>query len=318
MKRPRRKGRYSLPDDVQRALKELQEFEDFYRKKIHFTTKIDVVLRIFFEKDEYEWIKSGSENEWFVSSKYHRYYNLSSQKGIKSFCRLNDEEKNFYYERCRQTIKDLYESKNSYAFLRFYEKIENKFVLKEKEKAKEYYNRYIKPEFQKEIEELKIYEQKLSEDLKKYYKIHCFPSIVDAFLFEINQSKEEIRYNLYTKTGINRFRKLPKEEKFKYISKIKEKITNFYNKNKNYYSNCKGRFEEKPAFSFNIRKNDNKKMSAAQCYKILGLEYNATKEQINKSYITLSKLYHPDNSNTGDVEKFQILNKAYNFIMKDV
>jgi hypothetical protein len=315
MKRTKkRKGRYSLSERVIFQLEELRNFEEIYRKKCFFTSKIDVVSRIFFDKDEYEWVKDGENNEWFVSSKYHRYYNLNSQKGIKAFNRLTPEEQEFYFERCRQTIKKLYESRNSYSFLNFYESIENKFVINEKEKAKEYYDKYIKPDIQEEIDKLREYEKEMSISLKKLYSINYFPSLVNACLFEINQSKDNIKYNLYTKTGINRFRKLSQEEKLEFLKKVRRKINSFYVSNKKYYKKRRQNdFDE--ALDRTFTKKDSKTL---QYYKTLGLEHNASKEQVKKTYSTLSKIYHPDNIDTGNIEKYKKLNTAFNFLMKNL
>ncbi len=315
MKRTKkRKGRYSLSERVIYQLEELRKFEETYRKKCFFTSKIDVVSRIFFDKDEYEWVKDGENNEWFVSSKYHRYYNLNSQKGIKAFNRLTQEEQEFYFERCRKTIRKLYESRNSYSFLNFYESIENKFVINEKEKAKEYYDKYIKPDIQEEIDKLREYEKEMSISLKKLYSINYFPSLVNACLFEINQSKDNIKYNLYTKTGINRFRKLSQEEKLEYLKKVKRKINSFYVSNKKYYKKRReSDFDD--ALDRTFSKKDSKTL---QYYKTLGLEHNASREQVKKTYNTLSKIYHPDNIDTGNIEKYKKLNTAFNFLMKNL
>lgn len=261
MKKIRKKGRYSLSEAVIQQLEKLREYEESYRNKGFFTHKVDVVTRIFFEKDEYEWVKTNDNaSGWFVSSKYHRYYNLNSQKGIKAFNKLNEEEQEFYFDRCRKTIKKVYESRNSYSFLHFYENIENIYVVEEKKKAKDYYDKYIKPDIQKEIKDLKRYENDLSRDLKKHYQINFFPSIVNTHLFEINQSKDEPRFNLYTKTGINRFRKLSKEEKMDYICKIKQKLEKFYISNKKYHSRStsykrKHVIEKEPARSNSFQKS---------------------------------------------------------------
>ena len=50
-------------------------------------------------------------------------------------------------------------------------------------------------------------------------------------------------------------------------------------------------------------------------YKILGVEKNATQEDIKKAFRSLSKLYHPDVAG-GDEEKFKEINEA-NSILSD-
>ena len=45
-------------------------------------------------------------------------------------------------------------------------------------------------------------------------------------------------------------------------------------------------------------------------YKILGLEKNASEEEIKKAYRRLAHQYHPD-KNGGDEQKFKDVNEAY-------
>ncbi len=50
----------------------------------------------------------------------------------------------------------------------------------------------------------------------------------------------------------------------------------------------------------------------ANYYEILGLDINATDEEIKKAYRMLAKKYHPDVSNESDCEeKFKLINEAY-------
>lgn len=51
-------------------------------------------------------------------------------------------------------------------------------------------------------------------------------------------------------------------------------------------------------------------------YEILSISHDATNTEITKAYRTLAKIYHPDKS-TGDTEKFQQINYAYNILIND-
>jgi curved DNA-binding protein CbpA len=46
-------------------------------------------------------------------------------------------------------------------------------------------------------------------------------------------------------------------------------------------------------------------------YILLGIEPNADSETIQAAYVRLAEKYHPDNPDTGDEEKFEALNLAY-------
>lgn len=46
-------------------------------------------------------------------------------------------------------------------------------------------------------------------------------------------------------------------------------------------------------------------------YSILGVSRNATPEEIKSAYRTKAKVYHPDNQETGDLEKFKELSNAF-------
>ncbi len=50
-------------------------------------------------------------------------------------------------------------------------------------------------------------------------------------------------------------------------------------------------------------------------YKTLGLSRNASDEEIRSTYRKLAKLYHPDNSATGNTEMFTKINEAYHTII---
>lgn len=53
-------------------------------------------------------------------------------------------------------------------------------------------------------------------------------------------------------------------------------------------------------------------------YKILGVEKNATQEEIRQAYISLAKQYHPDANHTDKYaeEKMKLINEAY-FVLSD-
>ena len=51
-------------------------------------------------------------------------------------------------------------------------------------------------------------------------------------------------------------------------------------------------------------------------YDILSIPHNATNDDISKAYKKLAKIYHPDKK-TGDTEKFQQINYAYNILIND-
>lgn len=46
-------------------------------------------------------------------------------------------------------------------------------------------------------------------------------------------------------------------------------------------------------------------------YKILNIPETSTPDEIKKAYRNLAKMYHPDNKETGDAEKFREINEAY-------
>ena len=50
-------------------------------------------------------------------------------------------------------------------------------------------------------------------------------------------------------------------------------------------------------------------------YKTLGLSRNASNDEIRAAYRKLAKLYHPDNSSTGNTEMFTKINEAYHTII---
>src|SRR3990167_376688 len=53
-------------------------------------------------------------------------------------------------------------------------------------------------------------------------------------------------------------------------------------------------------------------------YKILGVEKNASQEEIKKAYKTLAKKYHPDiNKESGATEKFKEINEAASVLGDD-
>ena len=54
------------------------------------------------------------------------------------------------------------------------------------------------------------------------------------------------------------------------------------------------------------------------CYKVLGVKKNATKEEIKERYRTLAKEFHPDKTKTSQSEeKMAEINKAYEILSDD-
>lgn len=52
-------------------------------------------------------------------------------------------------------------------------------------------------------------------------------------------------------------------------------------------------------------------------YTILGIEKNASKQEIKKAFHKLARHYHPDNKETGDESKFKEINEAYQTLSDD-
>lgn len=49
-------------------------------------------------------------------------------------------------------------------------------------------------------------------------------------------------------------------------------------------------------------------------YEVLGINKNATKDQIKSAYRKLAKVYHPDNKETGNEQKFKEIQEAYDIL----
>lgn len=52
-------------------------------------------------------------------------------------------------------------------------------------------------------------------------------------------------------------------------------------------------------------------------YAILGVSPNSSLEDIKSSYKYLSKIYHPDNIETGNVKRFKEIKEAWEYISKN-
>ena len=52
-------------------------------------------------------------------------------------------------------------------------------------------------------------------------------------------------------------------------------------------------------------------------YEVLGVNKNATKDEIKSAYRKLAKKYHPDNKETGDEAKFKEVQEAYDILFDD-
>jgi molecular chaperone DnaJ len=56
---------------------------------------------------------------------------------------------------------------------------------------------------------------------------------------------------------------------------------------------------------------------AKDCYEILGVTRNASKDEIKRAYRTLAQKYHPDKAGGGDEAKFREINEAYEVLSDD-
>ena len=52
-------------------------------------------------------------------------------------------------------------------------------------------------------------------------------------------------------------------------------------------------------------------------YEVLGVNKNASKDEIKSAYRKLAKQYHPDNTETGDEAKFKEIQEAYDILYDD-
>ena len=53
-------------------------------------------------------------------------------------------------------------------------------------------------------------------------------------------------------------------------------------------------------------------------YETLGLKQDSTYSEVKAAYYRLAKIYHPDNQETGNPEKFLEISKAYEYLMKHI
>jgi len=53
------------------------------------------------------------------------------------------------------------------------------------------------------------------------------------------------------------------------------------------------------------------------CYEVLGISKSASKDEIKSAYRKKVKIYHPDNKETGDAEKFKEVQEAYDILYDD-
>ena len=52
-------------------------------------------------------------------------------------------------------------------------------------------------------------------------------------------------------------------------------------------------------------------------YAVLGIKVGSSVEEAKNAYRKLSRIYHPDNLQTGNVDKFREISEAWNFIHKN-
>ena len=54
-------------------------------------------------------------------------------------------------------------------------------------------------------------------------------------------------------------------------------------------------------------------------FELLGLPFNASKEEIRKQFRNLAKQYHPDrNKSENATELFQLIKEAYDYLMEEL
>ena len=58
-------------------------------------------------------------------------------------------------------------------------------------------------------------------------------------------------------------------------------------------------------------------MSQKDYYTVLGVNQNASKEDVKKAFHKLARKYHPDNKNGGNEQKFKEINEAYQILSND-
>ena len=115
-------------------------------------------------------------------------------------------------------------------------------------------------------------------------------SLKDADMMNINDRMEE-------------FKQTQKKTEDEFLKTIEKEKESFYDKHKKNESHFQSELKE-----FELKYNP---------FRILHLEYNATEDDIKKSYRKFSLKYHPDKP-TGDAKKFMMITQAYVYLLQKI